>query len=228
MTYRQFFSSFFRIGVGIAALGVALHAGAQESPNNGLESLALFVKTVQSGSAVFEQVVTTPARDGLSPKVKVSSGSFEFARPNRFRFVYKKPFEQTIVADGDTLWLYDLDLNQVSSRKLAQALASTPAAVITSALDLKDLQAQFNLTNLPDVKGLKWVQAIPMQPDVPLQSIRVGLSVNEKTVVLVALEIVDSFGQKSVMTFSQFQANPKFGFNHFRFAPPAGADVIRQ
>jgi outer membrane lipoprotein carrier protein len=86
----------------------------------GMESLENFVKSARSGRAEFTQVVTAPAREGQAARSKTSSGTFEFSRPNRFRFNYKKPFEQTIVADGQTLWLHDIDLNQVTSRKQAQ------------------------------------------------------------------------------------------------------------
>jgi outer membrane lipoprotein carrier protein len=82
-------------------------------------------------------VVTAPRARGRPRASKTSTGTFEFARPNRFRFVYRKPFEQTIVADGQTLWLYDVDLNQVTARKQAQVLGSTPAALIASAPDLR-------------------------------------------------------------------------------------------
>ncbi len=182
------------------------------------------MKTVKTGHADFTQVVTAPAKDGQAPRAKTSSGTFEFARPNRFRFVYKKPFEQSIVADGQTLWLYDVDLNQVTARKQAQALGSTPAALIASAADLKALQADFTLAAAPDQDGLEWVQATPKAKDSSLQSVRVGF----KGEALAVLEILDSFGQKSVMRFSALQANAALDPASFQFKPPAGADVIRQ
>lgn len=194
----------------------------------GLESLETFVKTVSSGRAEFTQVVTAPGKDGQAARSKTSNGTFEFSRPNRFRFVYKKPFEQTIVADGQTLWLYDADLNQVTSRKLAQVLNGTPAAVIAAAADLKGLQADFNLASLPDRDGLQWIQAKPKTKDGQLQSISVGFKPTGKGSELAMLEILDSFGQKSVMTFSQFEINPALGPASFQFKTPAGADLIRQ
>ena len=100
--------------------------GASAAWAGGLDSLDAFVKNVKSGRASFTQTVTAPAKDGQVARPKVSGGSFEFARPNRFKFVYKKPFEQSIVADGQTLWLYDVDLAQVTARKQAAALGSTP------------------------------------------------------------------------------------------------------
>ncbi len=214
----------------IAIISIAPHA--QQSGAAGLESLENFVKNTNSGRAVFTQVVTGPARDGQVAKTKTSSGTFEFLRPNRFRFMYKKPFEQSIVSDGQTLWLYDLDLNQVTSRKLAQVLKGTPAAVIAAAADLKGLQADFNLTALPEKSGLQWVQATPKTRDGQLQSIGVGFKTTdrngEKSSELAALEILDSFGQRSVMTFSQVEVNPQLAAASFQFKPPAGADVSRQ
>ena len=156
--------------------------------------------------------------------MKTSSGSFEFSRPDRFKFFYKKPFEQSIVADGQTLWLYDVDLNQVTARKQAQVLGSTPAALIASAPDLQALRADFTLTDAPERDGLQWVLATPRAKDNQLQSISVGLRGGE----LAVLEILDSFGQRSVLTFSGFQTNPVLPGKTFEFKAPAGVDVIRQ
>jgi len=110
---------------------------------DGLESLEIFVRTVSSGRADFIQVVTSPEREGQGLRRKTSSGTFEFFRPNRFRFVYKKPFAQSIVADGQTLWLYDVDLGQVSARQQSQVMGATPAALIATAPDLRAVRAEF-------------------------------------------------------------------------------------
>ncbi len=198
----------------------------------GLESLELFVKTTKTGRAEFTQVVTFPAKDGQAARVKTSSGSFEFARPNRFKFVYKKPFEQSIVADGQTLWLYDVDLNQVTARKQVSVLGSTPAALIAAAPDLQALRADFTLADAPDKDALHWVVATPKSKDSQLQSVRVGFSAynpaTQQAGQLAALEILDSFGQRSLLTFMQFEANLALPANSFNFKAPAGADVIRQ
>lgn len=203
-------------------------ASAQVNTVSGLESLEAFVKNTKSGRAGFTQVVTGPARDGQAAKTKTSSGSFEFLRPNRFKFVYKKPFEQSIVSDGQTLWLHDVDLNQVTARKLTQVLGGTPAAVIAAAADIKALQADFTLVPQPDRDGLEWVQATPKTRDGQVQNITVGFRESSKGSELAQLEILDSFGQRSVMTFSNFEVNPALGAAGFQFKPPAGADVIRQ
>ena len=198
----------------------------------GLKSLENFVKTVKTGQADFTQVVTSPAREGQAPRVKTSSGRFEFSRPNRFRFDYLKPFVQTIVADGQTLWLHDVDLNQVTARKQSAVLGSTPAALIASAADVQALQADFVLADAPDRDGLQWVLATPRSRDGQLQSVRVGFRAAGDAAAdagaLAVLEILDSFGQRSVLTFKQMQHNPALAASAFVFKPPAGADVIRQ
>ncbi len=199
---------------------------------NGLKNLEIFVQNTKSGRAAFTQVVTSPAKEGQAAKTKTSTGTFEFLRPNRFKFLYKKPFEQSIVSDGQTLWLHDVDLNQVTARKLAQVLNGTPAAVIAAAADLKGLQADFALSPLPDkspaASGVQWVKAVPKTKDGQLQSIAVGLKTTDKGVELSALEILDSFGQLSVLTFAQFEVNAPLPANSFQFKPPAGADVSKQ
>lgn len=213
---KRFFATFF-----IAACAHAASA-------NGLESLETFVKSVSSGRADFTQVVTAPAREGQTARSKTSSGVFEFSRPNRFKFIYKKPFEQSIVADGQTLWLYDTDLNQVTARKQSAVLGSTPAALIAAAPDLRALQADFNLAAAPEKDGLEWVVATPKTKDGQLQAVRVGFRAGEKPAGLAALEILDSFGQRSVLSFSKVEVNPTLPNDTFNFTPPKGADVIRQ
>ncbi|MBH1958195.1 MAG: outer-membrane lipoprotein carrier protein LolA, partial [Burkholderiales bacterium] len=145
---------------------------------------------------------------------------------------YKKPFEQSIVADGQTLWLYDADLNQVTARRQSAALGSTPAALIAAAPDLRALQADFTLAAAPEKDGLEWVVATPKAKDGQLQAVRVGFRASQKTAdkssELAALEILDSFGQRSVLSFSKVEVNPALPRDTFQFTTPKGADVIRQ
>lgn len=190
----------------------------------GLESLEAFVKNTKSGRAEFTQTVTAPAKDGQPSRVKTSTGTFEFQRPGKFKFDYQKPFAQTIVADGKTLWLYDADLNQVTQRAQAQALGSTPAALIAAAPNLRALQADFALEGEPARDGLEWVKATPKSKDGQLQSVLVGFQGEG----LAALEILDSFGQRSVLKFSKVEVNPALGAGTFAFKTPAGADVLKQ
>lgn len=196
------------LGVLAAAMGTA-RADA-------VDTLREFVSEVKSGRAAFTQTVTSA--DGA--RKKLSSGQFEFQRPNRFRFVYTKPFEQTIVADGVKVWIYDADLNQASSRPVAQALGATPAALLVGG----DLDKDFVLKAEPARDGLVWALATPRVKDGPFQFLRMGFRGKE----LAAVEITDSFGQRSLLQFSGYQANVALDATRFRFTPPAGADVIEQ
>ena len=203
---------------------MALATCAQFASADGMQSLEGFMKSAKNGRADFTQTVTAPAKDGQQPKVKTSTGNFEFQRPGKFRFDYKKPFVQTIVADGKTLRLYDADLNQVTERGQAQVLGQTPAALIAEATDLRALQADFTLAAEPARDGLQWVKAVPKTKDGQLQQVQVGFDGDK----LAALEILDSFGQRSVLKFGAMQLNPQLPAGAFEFKPPAGADVLKQ
>ena len=202
--------------VRLLALFVLSSAAAGPVLADPVDTLREFVSTVKTGSAAFTQTVTSA--DG--GRKKVSSGQFEFMRPNRFRFGYSKPFEQVIVADGDKVWIYDKDLNQASSRRIAQALGSTPAALLAGG----SLDKEFTLAAEQPRDGLEWALATPRAKDGPFQSMRVGFRGRE----LAAVEITDSFGQRTQLLFSDFKANPPLPAERFRFTVPAGADVIEQ
>lgn len=206
----------------LAAAVLALAAPLAQA--DALGDLEAFLRSAKSGRAEFTQVVTAPPREGQPARSKTSSGSFEFQRPDRFRFQYSKPFEQVLVADGSTLWLHDVDLNQVTARAQARALASTPVALLAGAADLAALQRDFTLSNAPDADGRQWVDAQPKARDGSLRRVRIGF----RNGALSALEIEDSFGQRSVLSFTALQINLPIAPERLRFAPPAGADVVRQ
>lgn len=201
----------FRFALMLVLCGAAFAARA-----DAVDTLREFVREVKSGKAQFTQTVTSP--DGA--KKKTSSGNFEFARPNRFRFAYTKPFEQVIVADGQKVWIYDADLNQVSSRKLSAAIGATPAALLAGG----NLEKDFELAPLPAADGLEWAAAKPKAKEGSFESLKVGFRGKE----LAALEIVDSFGQRSLLQFSQFRPNAATAADAFRFVAPKGADVVEQ
>lgn len=179
----------------------------------GVDALRAFVREVKSGRADFTQTVTSP--DGA--RKKLSSGRFEFARPNRFRFTYLKPYAQTIVADGAKVWFHDPDLNQVTVRPLGDALGSTPAALLAG----QTLEKDFELSAQPDRDGLSWVQATPRAKDGTIQWLKAGF--RGKTLAVV--EIADSFGQRSLLQFTQFQTGIELPADTFRFTVPPGADL---
>lgn len=214
---RRLASTVFLFG---AALSWAASARA-----DGLSDLESFLRQAQQGRARFTQVVTAPQKAGeAAPRAKTSSGSFEFLRPSRFRFHYLKPFEQQIVADGQTLWLYDVDLNQVTARRQQEALGNTPAALIATASDLKALSGLFTLANAPDADGQQWVLATPKSRDGQLQSVRIGFRQGQ----LATLEMLDGFGQRSLIQFGPLETQAGLKPASFAFQPPAGADVLRQ
>jgi outer membrane lipoprotein carrier protein len=214
----------------VSWLWLAPFAMAQTG-TDALESLRQFLQLSSSGRAQFTQVISSPAKADQAPRQKTSSGTFEFQKPQQFRFAYQKPFVQTMVSDGQSLWLYDADLNQVTVRKQSGLLGQTPAALIASSGDLKALQAEFNLKAEPNAEGLQWVKASPKQLDGAVQFIRVGLkaasSASANIPALTALEIVDGLGQTSRLNFTNFEVNVKLPSETFQFKTPAGAQVIR-
>jgi outer membrane lipoprotein carrier protein len=198
-------------GLTVAALSLACASAFATAT----DELRDFVRSVKSGKSTFTQTVTSP-----NGKQKLSNGSFEFERPNRFRFVYEKPYAQTVVGDGAKVWIYDPDLNQASSRKVGDALANTPAALIVS----NDIDKVFTLADQPSKDGLDWVLATPRQAEGTVRSLKVGF----RNHALAQLEIDDSFGQRSLIVFNAFEANAKLPADTFVFVPPKGADVAEQ
>lgn len=204
-----------RLVAALAAL-MALMPAAPPARADALESLREFSRSVKSGRATFTQTVTSP--DGR--KTKTSSGDFEFARPDRFRFAYVRPFRQLIVGDGERVWLYDPDLNQVSSRKMGQALGATPAALLAGT----SLEKDFELKALPEGDGLSWVQALPRTSEGAFESLRVGFRGKE----LAVIDLKDNFGQRSTLRFDAVQTNVATKAEAFRFVVPPGAELIEQ
>lgn len=212
---------------GLACVVLAWVAGLAHA--NSLNTLEIFLKSTQSGRADFTQVVTSPVKSGQTVvRKKTSTGQFSFIRPSRFRFDYLKPFPQVIVADGQTLWLYDADLEQVTARKQTQSLHNTPAALVATAVDLAALQKEFMLEAQPDADGLQWVQAMPKNRENTIQVVRIGLRAEGAQVSLSKLEIDDAMGQRSVLSFERFEINPAhLSAGQFNFVTPKGVSIIR-
>lgn len=199
----------------LAATTLAL-AAAAPARAAGVDDLRHFVADVKSGKAAFTQTVTSP--DGK--KQKVSTGRFEFQRPSRFRFVYEKPYPQTIVGDGAKVWFHDPDLNSVTVKPLGDALGATPAAVLVS----QSIDGSFALADQPDQDGLQWVLATPKRAEGTIRSLKVGFKDHQ----LARIEIADSFGQRSVLVFEGFAPNAPVPAEDFVFKVPQGADVVSQ
>jgi outer membrane lipoprotein carrier protein len=181
-----------------------------------LEQLKTFTASTKSARGEFTQRVVKAGVPG-SP----ATGNFAFSRPGKFRWVYVKPYEQSLIADGEKLWIYDKDLNQVTIKKLGTALGESPAAILFGS---NDLEKNFNLSEGGTRDGIEWLQAIPKTKDTNFEKIGIGL----KDGVPVAMELRDSFGQISVLSFTRFEKNPSFSSNQFRFVMPKGADVLQQ
>jgi outer membrane lipoprotein carrier protein len=194
------------------ALSGAAHAAA-------LDQFKSFVATTKAAKGEFTQQQQRKSQAGkISP---VSSGSFVFARPGKFIWNYTKPYDQLLQADGDQLYIYDKDLNQVTIKKLGNALGSSPAAILFGS---NDLEKNFTLSEAGTRGGLEWLSAVPKARDTSFEQISIGL----RNGMPEAMELKDNFGQTSVLKFTSFQRNPTLGAQQFKFDIPKGADVNRQ
>lgn len=196
----------------LAAAALVFACGAQAT---GVERFQTFLRTTQSAQAGFEQKVY----DRANKLVQSSSGTFAFQRPGKFRWTYAKPFSQLIVGDGAKVWIWDEDLNQVTVRRMARAIGSTPAALLAGAADVAQA---FELEDLGTREGLEWLEARPRVKESGFERIRLGLGVAG----VEAMEMLDPFGQTTVLRFSNFTRNPRLEGGSFTFVPPKGADVL--
>jgi outer membrane lipoprotein carrier protein len=181
-----------------------------------IERYKAFLNGTQTARAQFEQKVF----DRTGKLVQQSHGSFVFQRPGRFRWVYQKPADQVIVGDGQRVWIYDRQLNQVTVRKLSAALGSTPAALLAGA---SGIEKAFALSDAGEKDGLEWMEAKPREREAGFERVRLGFDMHGG---LQAMELTDNFGQTTVLRFSKLERNPKVNPAEFRFDPPKGADVL--
>ena len=151
---------------------------------------------------------------------KISSGIFKFSRPGKFIWNYLKPYEQVLQADGNNLYMFDKDLNQVTIKTLGNAIASSPAAILFGS---GDLEKNFTLKEAGLNQGVEWLEATPKQKDSQFEVIRIGM----KAGLPIGMELKDSFGQISSLNLNKFERNPSFGADQFKFVVPTGADVLR-
>ena len=182
-----------------------------------LDTLKAFLDQTTSAKARFAQMVL----DKNMKQLQQATGTMQFSRPGKFRWQYDKPYEQTIVGDGEKLWIYDKDLNQVTVRKLDSALGSSPAALLAGS---NAIEKSYTLTNLGTQEGLDWLEAVPKTKDTAFERIRLGFSKKG----LEAMELHDQFGQVTVIKFTDVERNLKLSPKIFEFAPPKGADVITE
>lgn len=190
-----------------------------------LDQFKSFVTTTKAAKGEFTQRIiksdTGPGGNGNLKVSNLSSGTFQFARPGKFIWVYQKPYEQRLQADGEKLYIYDKDLNQVTVKKLGSALGSSPAAILFGN---NDLEKNFTLQDGGTKDGMEWLQATPKNKDTAFERIGIGM----RNGVPAAMELRDSFGQVSLLTFTKFEKNPPVADQQFKFAVPKGADVFEQ
>jgi outer membrane lipoprotein carrier protein len=193
------------------ALPVLAHASA-------LDQFKSFVATTHAAKGEFTQRLV---KTGSSPKTSnPSTGTFVFARPGKFIWIYQKPYEQLLQADGEKLYIYDKDLNQVTIKKLGSALGSSPAAILFGS---NDLEQNFALKEAGTRDGLEWLEATPKAKDTTFDKIEIGLRNGAPE----AMELRDSFGQLSLLSFRKFEKNPALTAEQFRFVVPKGVDVFQ-
>lgn len=184
------------------------------------DQLQSFVSSVKSARGDFTQRQVKGQGDSLKI-TGTSSGTFAFARPGKFTWRYTKPYDQLLQADGQTLFIYDKDLNQVTERKLDGALGSSPAAILFGS---NDFEKNFTISNGPTRDGVEWLELTPKSKDTQFERIGIGFKGGN----LEAMELRDAFGNTTLLTFTGIQKNPSLPADTFRFVVPKGADVMKQ
>jgi outer membrane lipoprotein carrier protein len=202
------------LGLLMAAGLLAVSSVAQASA---LEQFKSFVASTKAARGEFVQ---TQVRKNAASKVSApATGTFLFARPGKFIWSYVKPYEQVLQADGDKLYIFDKDLNQVTVKKLGDALGSSPAAILFGS---NDLDKNFTLSEAGTRDGLEWLKAVPKAKDSTFALISIGLRNGQPE----AMELQDAFGQSSLLNFKKFEKNPALSAQQFKFEMPKGADVF--
>ena len=206
-----------RTSIATVVRGLALAGllAAGQAHADALAQLKQFMDGTRTARGSFSQQVLS--KSGRKPQQ--ASGTFAFSRPGKFRWVYEKPYAQLLVGDGSKLWAFDQELNQVTTKKLGQALGNTPAAILAGD---NSLDKNFVLKDAGDADGLEWVEATPKSDDSSFERIRMGFAGGQ----LKAMVLHDNFGQTTSLQFGQIERNPALDAGLFRFVPPKGADVV--
>lgn len=181
---------------------------------SGIDQFKAFLETTKHARGSFAQSVV--GKGGRKPQL--SAGFFAFSRPGKFRWSYEKPYRQLLVSDGQKLWSYDPDLNQVTVSRLGKALGASPAALLAGDA----LEDNFVLTEGGASDGYEFVEATPKSKDGTFERVRVGFRDRLPQV----MEVRDNFGQTTTLVLSQFEVNSSLPADTFRFTPPKGADVV--
>jgi outer membrane lipoprotein carrier protein len=185
------------------------------SAGEALERLKDFTQGLESFTAGFVQ---TRYDEDQAP-IRESKGLAWLKRPGLFRWEYREPYQQMIVADGERLWIYDVDLEQVTVKKTERALGTAPIMLLS---DSEPLSEQFGLTDLGKREGLYWVRLKPKVDDTDFEEIYLGFDDRS----LKVMELRDRFDQATQIVFNNVELNPDVDPERFRFDPPDGVDVI--
>ncbi len=184
----------------------------------GKAQLSAFLRGLSTLEAEFHQTLY----DENLYEIEQSRGMcmFHLNRPNRFRWDYRQPEAQLIIADGEQVWIYDRDLAQVTVRTIDAALGATPAMLLSSDVPV---EKNFEVTDLRPTGGLEWAGLKPRQPDSGFAHIRLGFDARG----LKLMELTDNFGQLTRVEFKNVKRNTRIDPGAFEFEPPAGVDVMR-
>jgi outer membrane lipoprotein carrier protein len=183
--------------------------------SNGPDRLHAFLDQVHSLRAQFQQSVF----DEDDQQIDSASGTVYIQRPGRFRWDYTEPYQQEIVGDGDKVWVYDSDLEQVTVRPLGDALGDTPVMLLSSD---QPVEQSFDVRAVDGPDGYAWVGLKPLGEQVSFTEIRLGFEGE----TLRVMELQDAFGQRTRLRFAKVERNPVLDAELFRFTPPPGADIF--
>lgn len=184
---------------------------------DGVDDLKQFYQTTQAMRANFKQTVF----DQKGRKLQEVNGSMLLQRPNKFRWDYQKPYEQQIISDGKQVFLFDVDLQQVTVRTVDKVLGTSPAALLAGGPNVEET---FRLSRLLDFEGMQRVQAKPKQKDSGFQVVIISFDHSK----LAEMRLVDAFGQSTHIIFSNVEVNPSLNTNQFLFSIPKGVDVVSE
>ncbi len=188
----------------------------QAIAGDGVRLLEDFVAKVNSASGRFTQKVI----DKQGKQVDSSEGTFAFSRPGKFVWTYDSPYQQKMVCDGTDVWVWDIDLNQVTVRSAKGAIPQSPASVLFGS---NSIAKDWNAKDLPEKDGLKWVELTPKSKESNFSKVLFGFQgkVPER------MEFTGSLGEKSDLVFKDVEVGVPLKASDFEFVPPKGADVLR-
>jgi len=179
-----------------------------------VEFLDRFTTDVGDLTANFEQNVF----DADNELIESSTGKFLLLRPNRFAWYYDTPDELIVVADGESLWMYDVELEQVTRAPLSD-LASSPAMLLSGEGSVSD---GFRISDGVSDDGRRWIELLPVEDDGDFTFARIAFSDG----IPGALELVDGLSQMTRIEFADVDVNSGLRRRDFEFDPPAGVNIV--